>query len=228
MAPPPPTYPLYTGPTHTPYPIIDPAVSTLLPLFQPPAQQAPAYPPRPALPVAVPAGWTRTVHAAPAAYPRSGENAVGNLVRESKPFSSNLPIPADKANDKAFKAAVYTNEANNVTRAHYLDHILTADEAAASTQPHLWLGVERWTRDKPTGGITLIVTQANGLIKEVGGRVDGCLGFCRSLTRPSNGPRRSSRSSSVAPAPPAPSLALACPSGTTHACSSTTCGSSTQ
>ncbi|TXT04287.1 hypothetical protein VHUM_04174 [Vanrija humicola] len=163
---PPPTYPLYTGPTHTLYPIVDPAVSTLLPLFQPPVQTAPAYPARPALPIAVPAGWTSTVHAAPAAYPRSGANAVGNLVRESKPFSPKLPIPADKANDKAFKAKLAATEANNCTRAHFLDHILTVEDASASTQPHLWLGVERWSRDKPTGGITLIVTQANGLIKE--------------------------------------------------------------
>ncbi|KAL1409319.1 hypothetical protein Q8F55_003300 [Vanrija albida] len=163
---PPPTYALYTGPTNTPYPIIDPAVSTLLPLFAPPPQTAPAYPPRPELPTALPAGWTRTLHAAPAAYPRSGANAVGNLVRESKPFSSNLPVPADKANDKKFKAKQYATEAANCARAHYLDHILTADEASASTQPHLWLGVERWSRDKPTGGVTLILTQANGLIKE--------------------------------------------------------------
>jgi hypothetical protein len=45
----------------------------------------------------------------------------------------------------------------------------TLEEAQLAAPPKQWLSVERWRREKPTGGYTLVCAHAGGLQKEVSG-----------------------------------------------------------
>jgi hypothetical protein len=157
-----PSFPPHLGASLAPTPVVPPL--TLAPLARPPAAAPPPQPSRP--PLSPPPGYTRSIHACPAAYPRMYE---GTLSRASYPYS---PIPPNE-----------TKEARMARLEK--DKVACAEEARAASKTEgagwesnggegLWVSVERWRRDSPVeGGITLLMLHANGMLKEVS-RCQGC------------------------------------------------------
>ncbi|TXT15861.1 hypothetical protein VHUM_00364 [Vanrija humicola] len=154
-------YAPYNGPAP---PIPQGVLRPFLPFLPHPETAAPAQPPRPDLPPP-PAGFTRTYHATPAAYPKELKQATGT--------SSRLPSPFRKTElgenaTKEERGKRMTDETLDLIRQRTEATEWSLDEAKAAAPPGLWLAAERWRRDKPTGGVTLVCTHANGLHKEVG------------------------------------------------------------
>ncbi|GMK55146.1 hypothetical protein CspeluHIS016_0202020 [Cutaneotrichosporon spelunceum] len=160
------SYPRYTKASVAPSPCVPPR--PLLALRRPPPATAPPAPERPAL--AAPAGYTRSVHAAPAAWPKTLKEGAGALSRSSTPFG---PAPAPNGADgngegKAERAARIVREKDVCVSARRDATYWPINEAEAGGQPAQWLSVERWTRDIPAqDGITLVVAHANGIQKEL-------------------------------------------------------------
>lgn len=195
------TYMPHEGPSVMPSPMVAP--KPLLTLLPHPDKEAPPCPPRPALPPP-PKGWTSSLHAAPAAYPKGVTEAYGNLSRSSRPYESGPP-PANETKEQR-KKRLY-DESNRCVKLREDAYEWTIEEAKAQApKKGQWLCVERWRRDKPVGGATLVVTHANGLIKEVSARYKQDLW----LTRTSTGTSFSVMFSRVTPSSPAPSLARVC------------------
>lgn len=156
------TYPPPNRPSVAPSPVVP--TRPLLALRRPPPATAPPHPPRPDLPPP-PAGYTRTLHAAPAAWPKQLRESVGTCSRGSDPFAPG-PIPA-KESKEARAARIEEEKNTSLTRRHAATE-WDIKEAERSAQPPQWLASERWRRDKPVpGGVTLVFAHANGLQKEV-------------------------------------------------------------
>jgi len=156
-------YPPLNRPSVAPSPVVPP--QPLLPLLRPPTATAPPHPPRPQLPPP-PAGFTRTLHAAPAAWPKQLRESIGTYSRDSAPFG---PTPASET--KEARAARINREKDTSITTRFAATEWTIDEARNSAQPAQWLASERWRRDRPVpGGVTLVFAHANGLQKEVSSR----------------------------------------------------------
>lgn len=134
-----------------------------LPLAPPPGNAAPSAPRRPKLPPA-PAGWTRSFHAVPAAYPKQMRESHGNLRRASEPFGNTRPIPGEGKKERG----VRVNNAVGQAVLARLDGQEWELEDGLKAQPQgLFMAVERWKRDVPVGGHTVVCTHPNGTQKEV-------------------------------------------------------------
>jgi len=106
----------------------------------------------------------RSVHASPAAWPRSFAESRGDNDRYSRPYSSGPPASDRKEREKQIAVEKVTC-GELPKRAREWD----IDEAAADpSPPHpQWLAVERWRREQPVeGGVTLLLMHANGMPKE--------------------------------------------------------------
>jgi hypothetical protein len=148
-------------PSVAPSPVVPP--QPLLGLLRPPKATAPAHPPRPAL-APPPAGYTRTLHAAPAAWPKQLKESIGTCSRDSNPFGA---VPAGKESKEARAARIDEEKNVSLTR-RFASREWSIEEAKNSTQPAQWLVSERWHRDEQVpGGVTLVFAHANGLQKEV-------------------------------------------------------------
>lgn len=155
------TYPPYNKPSVAPSPVVQPH-RELLALLQPPAATAPAPPARPAL-SPPPAGYTRTLHAAPAAWPKTLKESEGSYERLSQPFG---PVPDKESKEE--RAARIVRETELSTEGWKASHHWSIEEARKSSQPAQWLAVERWRRDEQDkDGVTLVLAHANGLQKEL-------------------------------------------------------------
>lgn len=155
------TYPPYTKASVAPSPTVQPP-RELLALRRPPPSTAPAAPARPSL-ATPPAGYTRSLHAAPAAWPKTLKESVGSFSRQADPFG---PVPAKESKEERAARIVREKDASCGPRREAT--YWPIGEAEASAQPPQWLAVERWRRDKPAkDGLTLVVAHANGLQKEL-------------------------------------------------------------
>lgn len=134
----------------------------LLGFLPPPPDKARPEPSR--LPLtAPPAGWRRSLHAAPAAYPSLYREEHGELGLLSQPWGGIAPNAT-----KEQKAARVDEWCTSLVRERYDAKDWSLDEAKAANPRKQWLSVERWTRDEPTeGGYTLVCCHAGGLQKEV-------------------------------------------------------------
>lgn len=154
-------YACFRKPSAAPSPVV-PRVP-LLPLLRPPKATAPSHPPRPEL-APPPEGFTRTVHAAPAAWPKQLRDSNGKCSRNSTPFG---PVPSGEESKEARSARIDTERVTCIKR-RFAAKEWDINEAKESTQPAQWLSSERWRRNKPvSGGVTLVFSHANGLQKEV-------------------------------------------------------------
>jgi hypothetical protein len=134
-----------------------------LSLGRPPASTPPSLPPRPAV-APLPRGWSRTDHIIPAAYPRTFHASTGNLRRESHPFRFEHAEGGATREERAQRAKAETIAA--LTKRYDASEVGCDD----TDQKGLWLAGERWARDIPGDkgdGVTLVVTHANGFMKEV-------------------------------------------------------------
>lgn len=146
------------------YPIPVAPNRELLGFLPPPVKEVPAKPKRQQL-APPPSGWTRTLHASPAAYPRELRDHTGNMSRSSTPF--HVAVPPNETKDEQKKRIVLG--LHELCSARYgSPNERTPEEGRDAGQPLLFQSVERWRRDKPSGrGKTLVFTHANGLPKEV-------------------------------------------------------------
>ncbi|GMK55943.1 hypothetical protein CspeluHIS016_0209990 [Cutaneotrichosporon spelunceum] len=153
-------FPVNRGASH--YPPSPVAQAHFLPPAPHPNNSAPPAPERPALPP-LPAGWTRTFHAVPAAYPRQLREGTGKLSRSSDPFGNTRPIPGESkaARKRRIEAAVGAAVLARLDADEW-----NLEEALRAAPEGLFLSVERWTRDTPVGGHTLVCTHPNGTQKE--------------------------------------------------------------
>lgn len=137
-----------------------------IPYTSPPTSSLPPprLPDRP--PIAdVPAGWTRTSHIVPAAYPRRFNDSFGSLRRESKPFQLE---PPKQGETKEERLARNEGEARECLRQRF--DARGFENGAAGKGEGLFMAGERWRRDgasEGVEGVTLVVTHANGFHKEV-------------------------------------------------------------
>jgi hypothetical protein len=152
-------YAPFVGPSDVPSPLTPPH---WLPLAPHPGNPAPPAPQRPAL-APPPEGWTRSFHAVPAAYPRQLKEAHGPHSRSSHPFREDGPEPTTSAERKARAE----KEGFAAAQARWGGHEWSMEEAMAAAPKGLFVAVERWRRDKPRGGHTLVCSHANGMQKEV-------------------------------------------------------------
>lgn len=153
-------YPPFDGASDVPPSPLTPA--HFLPLAPHPNNAAPPEPPRPPL-TALPDGWTRSFHAVPAAYPRQLREAHGVLTRESHPFRTGLVGPESKAE----RRRRVNREALEATRIRLQAEEWSIEDALTAAPAGLFIAAERWRRDKPSGGRTLICTHPNSTQKEV-------------------------------------------------------------
>ncbi|KAI9632069.1 Alpha/beta hydrolase family-domain-containing protein [Dioszegia hungarica] len=136
-----------------------------IPYTSPPTSSLPPprLPDRP--PIAdVPAGWTRTSHIVPAAYPRRFNDSFGSLRRESKPFQLE---PPKQGETKEERLARNEGEARECLRQRF--DARGFENGAAGKGEGLFMAGERWRRDgasEGVEGVTLVVTHANGFHKE--------------------------------------------------------------
>jgi len=158
------SFPRYTGVSHAPSPNAPARVP--LPLLPHPNQTPP--PPHPARPPLAPPpkGYTRTLHAAPAAYPRDIKEAtVGGLSRESHPYRNAEPAKGESKEERNARLASERDECVRVRRSATEWDLETAK---STPHPSLWVSAERWRRDTPVeGGVTMVCMHACGLNKEV-------------------------------------------------------------
>lgn len=131
----------------------------MLALRRPPSSTPPAHPDRPEL--AAPRGYARSLHAAPAAWPRQ-LNANGNHRRESHPHGEFNGGTKEERNARI-----------DAVKNKGMETRLAAEEweiekAEKGGQPALWLAAERWRRNEQhPDGVVLVCSHANGLPKEV-------------------------------------------------------------
>lgn len=165
------TFPPHLGPSVAPSPQGPPTV--LLPLSRPPPSTAPPHPDRPSLPASFnpPARWERTLHAAPATYPKQSRVSYGAHSRSSAPYG---PEPTSKEPVEVRRKR-FADEAKVIVKGNLEaeatqwkpEEIGQAQKVAGAGQ---WLSIERWRRLEPVeGGVTLVCAHANGLNKEVSG-----------------------------------------------------------
>lgn len=154
-------YPPFEGASQVPPSPLTPA--HFLALAPHPNNPAPAEPSRLPLP-ALPDGWTRSFHAVPAAYPRQLREAHGNLTRESHPFRSGSVGKETKAE----RRERVNREAFEATKVRFQAEEWSLEDALAASPKGLFIGAERWRRDSPRGGKTLVCTHPNSTQKEVG------------------------------------------------------------
>lgn len=133
-----------------------------LPLAPHPNNAAPAQPSRPQL-APLPKGWTRTFHAVPAAYPRQLREAHGNLRRESLPFRRG-PVGQETQTQRRDRI---NREALEAARIRFQAEEWSMEDALAAAPKGLFIAAERWQRDAPRGGKTLVCTHPNSTQKEV-------------------------------------------------------------
>lgn len=132
-----------------------------LDFLRPPTAQAPQHPPRPDLPPPPP-GYTRTVHASPAAWPKQLDGSKGDYSRLSTPFGA---VPATESKEE--RGARVQSEKLKCVSERLACNEWKLDEASKGDQPAQWLAAERWRRDvQVPGGLTLLFAHANGLNKE--------------------------------------------------------------
>ncbi|TXT15415.1 uncharacterized protein COLE_01608 [Cutaneotrichosporon oleaginosum] len=144
---------------YPPSPITPPHFLALAPH---PNNAAPSAPPRPTLPPPPP-GWSRSFHAVPAAYPKQLRESHGTLSRESEPFGNTCPIPGES---KAERKVRVDGAVGAAVLARLDATEWTLEEGLQAAPAGLFMAVERWTRDKPVGGHTLVCTHPNGTQKE--------------------------------------------------------------
>lgn len=154
------SYPKYTGTAHASTPVGP--THAWLALAQPPASHPVVHPSRPYI-SPLPEGYTRSVHAAPAAYPREIPGTTGNLGRASLPWGE-----GPKGEDKEARSARIKKATDELTSRRKQAKYWGLEEALAANEQPLWISAERWRRDKPKGGLTLVFTHACGFNKEVG------------------------------------------------------------
>lgn len=155
-------YPPFQGPSNAPPSPLTPA--HFLPLVPHPNNAAPAEPPRLPLPP-LPDGWVRSYHAVPAAYPRQLREAHGTLTRDSHPFGRG-PVGEET---KAERRARVNREAYVATRVRFHAEEWSIEDALAAAPKGLFIAAERWRRETPRGGKTLVCTHPNSTQKEVQG-----------------------------------------------------------
>ncbi|EJT46544.1 hypothetical protein A1Q1_04839 [Trichosporon asahii var. asahii CBS 2479] len=154
------TYPPFHGPSIAPSPCVPP--KELLPLLRPPPSTPPPHPLRPEIDP-LPASYTRSLHAAPAAWPKHLRESKGEYSRDSTPFGP--PAAANEGKEERAKRIVAGKDECIKLREQAKEWDI--EEAKAGGHPPQWLAVERWKRNDPhSDGITLVLTHANGLPKE--------------------------------------------------------------
>lgn len=155
-------YPPFTGKSEVFHSPVLPRRS-LLGVLPPPTTPAPAKPVRADLPPP-PAGFVRSVHAVPAAYPRQLRESHGTFSRDSHPFRSEPVSPTESPHDKETRL---NDETGNMAHKRYDAKEWSLEEARAAQPCKQWISVERWRRETPLGGYTLVCNHASGLQKEV-------------------------------------------------------------
>ncbi|EKD03337.1 hypothetical protein A1Q2_02366 [Trichosporon asahii var. asahii CBS 8904] len=141
---------------------------SLLPLLQHPNQStAPQQPPRPVLPT--PSGWSSTLHAAPAAYPRSLASAIGTNARDSHPFATASAAgnaqPVKESKEERNKRLAL--EKDRCIAARHDSPVWPFDTALKAEHHPLWIAAERWVNStQAPDGLTIITTHACGFSKE--------------------------------------------------------------
>lgn len=189
-------YAPFVGASSFPTPLTPPH---FLPLSPHPGNRAPPAPARPPLPPP-PAGWTRSFHAIPAAYPRQLREAHGPHSRASHPYRDDHSPEAEAALTSEERRARANAEAKRVAEARWGAHEWTVEEGLAAAPEGQFLAVERWRRDVPRGGRTVVCTHANGMQKEVSSseeEMDSCTLEDQGVADISTGSRYSARSSSA-------------------------------
>jgi hypothetical protein len=158
------SYPRYVGASQVVSPLVP--HRTLLPLRPHPASSPapPAHPERPPLPP-TPAAFERSLHAAPAAWPKTLAEASGPLSRADHPFRDK-PAPAKES--KEDRAVRLAGEKDACMRLRLAADHWSLEEGVAAGQAGQWMAAERWRRrERIPGGLTLVLTHACGLQKEV-------------------------------------------------------------
>lgn len=160
------TYPRWTSPTHAVSPVVP--HRPLLPLLpHPPSSPSPPpHPARPPLPPPPP-GFERSLHAAPAAWPKTLREAGGSLDRSSHPFRTK---EVGKGSREERNARVTVEKDACIDLRRRAEH-WSVGEGVQAGQKGQWMAAERWRRREAVeGGLTLVLTHACGLQKEVSWR----------------------------------------------------------
>lgn len=158
------SYPRWTGSTHASSPVVP--HRPLLPLHPHPSSSPspPAHPPRPPL-TPLPPGFERSLHATPAAWPKTLAEGTGRLSRESHPFRT---TPAKDKESKEERNARIVAEKDACIDLRLGANHWSLEDGVKAGQIGQWLAAERWRRTQPVeGGLTLVLTHACGLQKEV-------------------------------------------------------------
>jgi len=155
------SYPKWKSPSQRPTPVVaKPAIP--LPLRPPPTSKCPnSLPARPATPS--PQGFKVSRHIIPASFPRTYRESRGTLERGSYPFTKS---PREKGESKEERGKRNLGEARECVIARFN---ATPTQEADKLGSGLWLAGERWIREGglKEGGLTLVLSAANGFTKEV-------------------------------------------------------------
>jgi len=157
------SYPKWKGPSQCPTPVVaKPAIP--LPLRPPPTSKCPNTLPARGL-TPSPQGFEVSRHIIPAAFPRTYRESTGTLERGSHPFTK-TKIPREKGESKEERGKRNLGEARECVIARFNVTPTEVDEESASG---LWIAGERWIREggHEEGGLTLVLSAANGFTKEV-------------------------------------------------------------
>ncbi|BEI81548.1 hypothetical protein CcaverHIS002_0207080 [Cutaneotrichosporon cavernicola] len=157
------SYPRYVGASQAFSPLVP--HRNLLPLRQHPASSPapPEHPPRPPLPPTPPA-FERSLHASPAAWPKTLAEGSGKLSRDDHPFRYKPVTAKESKEERNMRIA---DEKDACMRLRLAADHWSLEEGMAGGQDGQWLAAERWRRrDRIPGGLTLVLTHANGLQKE--------------------------------------------------------------
>ena len=163
------SYPKWNGPSQAPSPVAPPR--EIPPLLPPSSTTCPNPLPSRPDPSPPPAGWDRSRHIIPAAYPRSFVQSTGTLERSSSPFSTTKPR-AGESKDERIRRNL--QEAKACIQGKFK---ATPHTGAYEGEKQLWLAGECWRKSatasvsrKEKEGLTLVVSAANGFTKEVSPR----------------------------------------------------------
>ena len=155
------SYPKWKGPSQRSTPVVaKPAIP--LPLRPPPTSKCPnSLPVRPATPS--PQGFKVSRHIIPASFPRTYRESRGSLERGSHPFTKS---PRENGESKEERGKRNLGEARECVIARFNATPTKEDDQTGSG---LWLAGERWIREGglKEGGLTLVLSAANGFTKEV-------------------------------------------------------------
>jgi hypothetical protein len=155
------SYAKWKGSSQCPTPVVGkPAIP--LPLQPPPALKCPnTLPARPATPS--PRGFNVSRHIIPAASPRTYRESRGTLERRSHPFTKS---PRETGESKEERGKRNLGEAKECIMARFNATPTKEDDQVGSG---LWIAGERWIREggRKEGGLTLVLSAANGFTKEV-------------------------------------------------------------